>query len=67
MEIRNIRESDGKNPFEDFEFWIGSSSKILGISRERVFNKIVQTDKEQHWVQVKMTFFVPMRVEWKKL
>ena len=63
-EIREPEESDGENPFRETTFWIGASSRIFGMSGERVFNKIVMTNKGKYWVQVKMTFFIPMEVKW---
>ena len=66
-ELRDIEESDGKNPFGEIAIWIGISSEILGISGENVFNKIAMTDKGKYWIRVKTTCFIPMEVQWEKM
>ena len=71
IRIRNPELKDGENPFPTVDFWIGSSSHILGISGERIFYKIVEVNEnsnfENYWVKVKTTFFIPFRITWKKL
>ena len=66
-ELREVEESDGKNPCGEISIWIGISSEILGISGEIVFNKIAMTDDGKYWVKVKTTLFIPMEVEWEKM
>jgi len=75
LKIKRIRETnglDGKNPFGEFDIWIGVSSNILGFRGENVYNKIVivedvRRNEIKYWVKVKTTFFIPFDVKWKKL
>ena len=69
--IREPEKLDGTNPFGNFDIWIGTSSKILGMSGERIINKIVlvkENDKEEkYWVKIKTTFFMLSDVKWRKI
>ena len=64
--VRDVESSDGKSPFRNFDVWIGTSSNILGISGEQVYNKIVSaTSNEVYWIKIKTTLFIPNSVRWK--
>ena len=68
--IRNSTRFDGKHPFEKFEVWVGGSSRIFGLSGERVFYRIVETKVEgidqTFWVKVRTSFFMPGSIVWKE-
>lgn len=65
--VRDVESSDGKSPFSNFDVWIDTSSNILGISGEQVYNKIVSsTSNEIYWIKIRTTFFIPSSVRWKR-